>query len=353
MDEFSTNSILLRHDMIIVTWEEGYYNFVFDQSVCKLIWRNPKKQTIRTLIRLDYKSVIERVSFYTITNKKYGISLQNSKGEELIFCAKTEEIRKQFLIDFQNSISSCNDWIQANKVLQHQCKILLDDLVDQSNSEFEDNVVQRFLTILDSCIYWKNRTGKQFSCLSKEMFENIPKIVSSSARLSQKLLGGDNDLARLDFNKDSMLGSGAFGKVYKAKWKLDNDEEISVAVKEINSELSPLVSGFDLVSLRRELSILRLMRHPNLLKYYGFTFSEPFYYIITELASCNLLQYITNNPSLKLSIKEYIIFQICNGLKELHRVEIAHRDIKSENILLVKIFFFLFTLTTNFLLTIF
>jgi serine/threonine protein kinase len=114
-------------------------------------------------------------------------------------------------------------------------------------------------------------------------------------------------------------------------------------VKKIDTQGHPLVSPFELQALRRELLILKMIKHPNLIEYYGYMFEDPHYYIITELASCNLLQYLSSDISIPWEIKLHIIRGLCCAVQALHQLGIAHRDLKTENCLLVDYLLFFFS----------
>ena len=111
-----------------------------------------------------------------------------------------------------------------------------------------------------------------------------------------------------------------------------------VAIKQVDESLHPENSAFDLKSLRRELAVLSLVRGDNLLKYRGYCYEEPNYYIITELATCSLKSYIDSRKmeAADWKSKTKMAVDICKGMIVLHSCGIAHRDLKTENILMIK-----------------
>ena len=133
------------------------------------------------------------------------------------------------------------------------------------------------------------------------------------------------------YKKICPLGKGAFGKVYKA-------EEIKtgniVAVKQI----SLFNSGLPRKNIIKEISLLKNLNHPNIVKYYNYFEDEHHIYIIMEyLDGDTLKQYINIKQNKKEKITEndarIIITQLLNALSYLHySCDICHRDVKPNNI---------------------
>ena len=92
--------------------------------------------------------------------------------------------------------------------------------------------------------------------------------------------------------------------------------------------------------LYNELSILKDIHHPNLLKLIEVKESPQNLYIITEYYNGgNLSDYlkryiIENNKSFSEDIVQYIMRQIIEGMKYLHNKKIVHRDMKIDNIMI-------------------
>jgi len=93
------------------------------------------------------------------------------------------------------------------------------------------------------------------------------------------ILEGDKD--KYIFNENSVIGRGAFGKIFKAKRKSDGR---IVAIKKTEYDENyehMLISN----STMREISILASLKHKNLIKYYNI------YYILLLLLLSKLLFY--------------------------------------------------------------
>jgi tRNA A-37 threonylcarbamoyl transferase component Bud32 len=138
-----------------------------------------------------------------------------------------------------------------------------------------------------------------------------------------------------DIHKDykileKVIGKGAYGKVKLAE-NLTTSE--IVAVKIISKE--PL-DNRSATRLRREISILQICHHENIvaLKDIYETFDN--FFIVTEyVQGGSLFSWIkTRGFRVDEETAKLIIFSIAKAVQYLHSLGIVHRDIKLENILL-------------------
>lgn len=127
------------------------------------------------------------------------------------------------------------------------------------------------------------------------------------------------------------LGEGEFGKV-KLGWKRDGS--IQVAIKLIRRE-SLGSNPSRLPKIYREISILRDLSHPNIVRLHEMVETDRHIGIIMEYASGGeLFDYILNNRYLKDNSARRLFAQLVSGVGYLHKKGIVHRDLKLENLLL-------------------
>ncbi|KAE8146458.1 kinase-like protein [Aspergillus avenaceus] len=127
------------------------------------------------------------------------------------------------------------------------------------------------------------------------------------------------------------LGEGEFGKV-KLGWKKDGS--IQVAIKLIRRE-SLGSNPSRLPKIYREISILRDLSHPNIVRLHEMVETDRHIGIIMEYASGGeLFDHILNNRYLKDNAARRLFAQLVSGVGYLHKKGIVHRDLKLENLLL-------------------
>lgn len=134
-----------------------------------------------------------------------------------------------------------------------------------------------------------------------------------------------------DYILGQTLGEGEFGKV-KLGWKKNG--EVQVAIKLIRRE-SLGQNPSRLPKIYREVSILRGLEHPNIVKLHEMIETPPYIGIILEYASGGeLFDYILNHRYLKDNTARKLFAQLVSGVGYLHKKGIVHRDLKLENLLL-------------------
>lgn len=130
------------------------------------------------------------------------------------------------------------------------------------------------------------------------------------------------------------IGEGAFGTVSQAKL-LDGEEWIGpFAIKKVPAQTE---------YKSRELEILRLTNHPNIITLeYFFTHKSPkdgkiYQHLamecLPETLQCEIRRYHSNKLDLPLKHIKLYSYQIARAMLYLHALGICHRDIKPSNIL--------------------
>ncbi|KAK9761458.1 spindle assembly checkpoint kinase [Basidiobolus ranarum] len=133
-----------------------------------------------------------------------------------------------------------------------------------------------------------------------------------------------------DFQIGKSLGRGKFGRVYLARAKSNN---YIVALKVLHK--TELVESQLEKQVRREIEIQTHLRHPNILRLFGYFFDETKIYLIIEFASKGeLYKELRKITHYDEATAATYIGQIADALHYLHSKHVIHRDIKPENLLL-------------------
>jgi len=128
-----------------------------------------------------------------------------------------------------------------------------------------------------------------------------------------------------------VLGKGAFGKVNLCLHKLSGK---LVAIKSLQRKYIEENKNNN-AKLKNEISILRLLKHPNIMRLYETFNTNDYVLIVMELCSGgDLLSYVRKRRRVDEQVAKLIFKEILDGLAHCHSKGIIHRDIKLDNILL-------------------
>ncbi|XP_028234405.1 probable serine/threonine-protein kinase At1g54610 [Glycine soja] len=155
----------------------------------------------------------------------------------------------------------------------------------------------------------------------KWLLDNIP------ANVLAKIVPKSAD----SFEKLAKIGRGTYSNVYKAREKGTGK---IVALKKVRFDTSDSES---IKFMAREIMILQMLDHPNVIKLKGLATSRMQYslYLVFDFMQSDLTR-IISRPGEKLTeaqIKCYMQ-QLLSGLQHCHETGIMHRDIKASNLLI-------------------
>jgi serine/threonine protein kinase len=135
-----------------------------------------------------------------------------------------------------------------------------------------------------------------------------------------------------DFEVGKPLGQGKFGRVYLAREK---ETKFVVALKAM-SKTQLKKAQFE-HQLRREIEIQSHLRHPNILRLYGYFYDNAKVYLILEFCvGGELYKKLQHEKKFDEKRSAKMIVQLANALNYCHMKNVIHRDIKPENLLLGK-----------------
>ena len=150
--------------------------------------------------------------------------------------------------------------------------------------------------------------------------------------LSKSFFEKENPIG--DYLLNEEIGSGGFAKVVQAI-HIPTGEKVAVKIMDKAQIFS---EPLNLNRIQREIAILKIVRHNNIIKLYELMETPDKIYIVMEY--CNggeLFDYIVSKQHLTERQACRFFQEIINCLEYLHSLNIVHRDIKPENLLLYKI----------------
>jgi len=124
------------------------------------------------------------------------------------------------------------------------------------------------------------------------------------------------------------VGQGSYGKVKLACHK-DTKENVAIKILQ-KTKMKPQ----ELDRARRETDILRQLKHPSIARLIDVIETDENMYIVMEYAGRTLLSYVLERSGLGEVGSRKFFFQISSAIKYCHDLNIIHRDIKHQNILL-------------------
>eukprot|EP00727_Mastigamoeba_balamuthi_P000641 m51a1_g10574 putative tkl protein kinase (674) ;mRNA; r:55931-59252 len=135
-----------------------------------------------------------------------------------------------------------------------------------------------------------------------------------------------NELDQRDIELGPLIANGATCHVYKGKLR-----GLTVAVKEYCDETC---MSFDTHECRKEIALLSVLRHPRLAGCIGALTKDPHkLLVVMPYFERNLRSFVKGRdvPAMEVAA---LALDICQGMSFLHSLEILHRDLKSQNVLI-------------------
>jgi 5'-AMP-activated protein kinase catalytic alpha subunit len=127
-----------------------------------------------------------------------------------------------------------------------------------------------------------------------------------------------------------LLGKGTFAKVYYGKEMVSGE---SVAIKVINKDQVVKKEGM-MEQIKREISVMRLVRHPNVVELKEVMATKTKIFFIMEYVRGGELFAKVARGKLKEDSARKYFQQLISAVDFCHSRGVSHRDLKPENLLL-------------------
>ncbi|KAK9706812.1 hypothetical protein RND81_07G153100 [Saponaria officinalis] len=131
------------------------------------------------------------------------------------------------------------------------------------------------------------------------------------------------------YEQGKLLGHGTFAKVYLAKNVKTNE---NVAIKVLDKE--KIMKGGLMSHIKREISILRRVRHPNIVQLFEVMATRSKIFFVMEYVRGGELFKKVAKGRLKEDVARKYFQQLISAVSFCHTRGVYHRDLKPENLLL-------------------
>ncbi|CAG9530638.1 unnamed protein product [Cercopithifilaria johnstoni] len=242
--------------------------------------------------------------------------------------------RRTFLETIKEIASSIKKLLDATNAVMQVIHPSVQLSVEKRKREFV-HYSKRFSNTLKE--YFKDQNATQVSTSANQLiFQTVllirtirEKMRKVSSQKSPTSIEVNNQLLSSGYKCGEIIGKGTYSKVQLASSKKHSK---NVAIKIINRRSQ---TDFIIRFLPRELQILPILSHSNIIETYEVIDCGSTVFIIQEYAGGrDLLYQIKKKERLSENISKFLFRQLLEALMYLKTLEIAHRDLKCENIFL-------------------
>ena len=143
---------------------------------------------------------------------------------------------------------------------------------------------------------------------------------------------GSQPITLGDFLISKKLGQGGMGAVFKAKQvSLDRDVALKVLARHLADD-EKFVSRF-----QREARVMAKLDHGNIVRCYSVGKETELWFLAMEFVDgCSLQDLIDKNGKFSVGDALYVTLRVADALNYAHELNLVHRDIKPDNVLITK-----------------
>ena len=135
-----------------------------------------------------------------------------------------------------------------------------------------------------------------------------------------------------NYKKLNLIGEGNSSQIYRVRNEITDSIKAMKLIKKSEIETGTEEEK----EIINEINILQKMDHPNILKIFEFYSNKENYALILEQCSGgDLYKEIIQKGPFNEGYSSYVMYQIFSAINYCHKMNIIHRDLNPENILIV------------------
>lgn len=175
-----------------------------------------------------------------------------------------------------------------------------------------------------------NRNGMSALAGHDHKRKSSVKVSLTPAQRVEKRPGLRTVNALNDFKIYEKIGRGAFADVFRG---LNIKTNQVIAIKQITLE-----KEYNPNALMGEIDLLKILKHPNIVKYHGFVKTSDSLNVFLEYCAGGSLRQIYKKNGHGFAEAQIIAYvkPILHGLEYLHEQGVVHRDVKAANVLITE-----------------
>ena len=128
-----------------------------------------------------------------------------------------------------------------------------------------------------------------------------------------------------------LLKEGSSSKIYIARSKYTNE---FVAIKSLNKSSCIKNDLEGLLLIRKQIETLKILKHRNIVSLFEIYESPKYFYLITEyISGKDLIERLIRKKRFTEEQAQRIFFQLLDALIYMHKMNICHRNLRTEHIL--------------------